>query len=101
MCSPTIDVPAVRSSLSKMSPSNHPYNLIKCYAAIKEVEKIMSVSSWKYPHAAFRHTENIGEFEYLKEVPEDYKPRKNEIVYELYNKHYIIITKKPEMKEAV
>ena len=50
---------------------------------------------------AFRHTENIGEFEYLKEVPEDYKPRKNEIVYELYNKHYIIITKKPEMKEAV
>ena len=59
MCSPTIDVPAVRSSLSKMSPSNHPYNLIKCYAAIKEVEKIMSVSSWKYPHAAFRHTENL------------------------------------------
>ena len=44
---------------------------------------------------------NIGEFEYLKEVPEDYKPRKNEIVYELYNKHYIIITKKQEMKEAV
>lgn len=50
---------------------------------------------------AFRHTENIGEFEYLKEVPEDYKPRKNEIVYELYNKHYIIITKKPDIKEAV
>ena len=59
MCSPTIDVKAVLSSMSKMTPSNHPYNLIKCYAAIKEVEKIMSVSSWKYPHAAFRHTENL------------------------------------------
>ena len=59
MCSPTIDVKAVLSSMSKMTPSNHPYNLIKCYAAIKEVEKTMSVSSWKYRHAAFRHTENL------------------------------------------
>ena len=32
-----------------------------------------------------------GEYEYLKEVPEDYKKGINEEIYELYNKRYIII----------
>lgn len=51
--------------------------------------------------SVFKHS-IYGEYEYLKEVPEDYIQGMNEDIYELYNKRYIIIKKTAaDIKKAV
>ena len=44
--------------LAKMAPDFHSFDLIKSYAAIQIVARLVRTKGWKFPHAAFKNERN-------------------------------------------
>lgn len=47
----------LRLKLSRMA-TDQPFDMIKCYATVQLVARVVSESGWKYPHAAFKNEKN-------------------------------------------